>query len=176
MRNGYWALTSTTATFGQARFAAEILNLAIEFQKVSVYDIDSLAGQFDYVFFMGVLYHLRYPLFALDKVVKKVRGKLVFQTMIRGCDQVRRWEENYHFWNTEIFSAADFPCMYFIEHSYANDPTNWWIPNRAAAEAMLRSAGLAIEAHPEAETWICAPRGVMRDGHYIQELELAGVL
>jgi tRNA (mo5U34)-methyltransferase len=160
----------------QARFAAEILNLAIEFQKVSVYEMDSLAGQFDYVFFMGVLYHLRYPLFALDKVVKKVRGKLVFQTMIRGCDQMRRWEENYHFWNTEIFGAAGFPCMYFIEHSYANDPTNWWIPNRAAAEAMLRSAGLAIEAHPEAETWICSPREVMRDGHYIQELELAGVL
>ena len=66
--------------------------------------------------------------------------------------------------------------MYFIEHSYANDPTNWWIPNRAAAEAMLRSAGLEIEAHPESETWICVPRNVGRDGQYIQELELAGVL
>ena len=160
----------------QARFAAEVLNLEIEFQKRSVYDIDSLAGQFDFVLFMGVLYHLRYPLFALDKVVKKVRGKLVFQTMIRGCDQVRAWEKNYHFWNKEIFQAPDFPCMYFIEHSYANDPTNWWIPNRAAAEAMLRSSGLAIEAHPEPETWICAPRNVARDGQYIQELELAGTL
>lgn len=160
----------------QARFAAGVLNLEIEFQKRSVYDIDSLAGQFDFVLFMGVLYHLRYPLFALDKVVKKVRGKLVFQTMIRGCDQVRAWEKNYHFWNKEIFSAPEFPCMYFIEHSYANDPTNWWIPNRAAAEAMLRSSGLAIEAHPEPETWICVPGNVARDGQYLQELELAGTL
>ena len=34
--------------------------------------------QFDYVFFMGVFYHLRYPLFALDKLCTKVGGRLVF--------------------------------------------------------------------------------------------------
>ncbi|MGZ4818446.1 MAG: TIGR04290 family methyltransferase [Terriglobales bacterium] len=158
------------------RFAAEVLNLEIDFEKRSVYEADQLAGQFDYVFFMGVFYHLRYPLYALDKVVKKVKGKLVFQTMIRGSEQLRRWEDNYQFWNKEIFDSPEFPCMYFIEHSYANDPTNWWIPNRAAAESMLRSAGLQIEAHPEPETWICNPRNVARDGQYIQELELAGTL
>jgi len=160
----------------QARFAAEVLELEIDFEKRSVYEVDQLQGQFDYVFFMGVFYHLRYPLFALDKVVKKVKGKLIFQTMIRGCEQVRRWEENYHFWNKKIFESPEFPCMYFIEHSYANDPTNWWIPNRAAAEAMLRSAGLHIETHPEPETWICVPRNAVRDGQYIHEMELAGTL
>ena len=160
----------------QARFAAEVLDLEIDFEKRSVYEVDQLEGQFDYVFFMGVFYHLRYPLFALDKVTKKVKGKLVFQTMIRGSEQVRQWENNYHFWNKDIFEAPEFPCMYFIEHNYANDPTNWWIPNRAAAEAMLRSAGLHIEAHPEPETWICVPRNAVRDGQYIHELELAGTL
>ncbi len=160
----------------QARFAARTLGLEIEFQKLSVYDLDSIASQFDYVLFLGVLYHLRYPLFALDKVVKKVAGRLVFQTMIRGSEQIREWEKNYHFWNKEIFSHPDFPCMYFVENSYANDPTNWWIPNRSAAEAMLRSSGLRIEAHPEPETWICVPQDVARGGRYIQELELAGTL
>jgi len=160
----------------QARFASHTLQLDIEFRKASVYDVDSIPGQFDFVFFMGVLYHLRYPLFALDKVVKKVAGRLVFQTMIRGSEQVRQWDANYHFWNKEIFTHPDFPCMYFVENSYANDPTNWWIPNRGAAEAMLRSSGLQIEAHPEPETWICVPRSVVRDGQYIQELELAGTL
>src|SRR5947209_10225163 len=51
---------------GQAHFAAETLGLQIDFEKRSVYDIGSIAGQFDYVLFMGVFYHLRYPLFALD--------------------------------------------------------------------------------------------------------------
>src|SRR5690242_6038540 len=73
----------------QARFAAKSLGLDIEFEKRSVYEVDRIPAQFDYVLFMGVLYHLRYPLFALDKVVKKVGGKLLFQTMIRGSEQVR---------------------------------------------------------------------------------------
>src|SRR5215472_18543359 len=69
----------------QARFAAQVLDMDVEFAKCSVYDVDQIPGQFDYVLFMGVFYHLRYPLFALDKIVKKVRGRLVFQTMIRGA-------------------------------------------------------------------------------------------
>lgn len=162
----------------QARFAAQTLGMEIEFEKRSVYEVDTLPGQFDYVFFMGVLYHLRYPLFALDKVIKKVvpGGRLVFQTMLRGSSAARQWEENYQFWNTQIFAEPDWPAMYFVERSYANDPTNWWIPNRAAAEAMLRSSGLEILEHPEAETWICTPRTAQRDGQYILDLELQGTL
>ncbi len=162
----------------QARFAAKTLGVEIEFEKASVYQIDAIAGQFDYVFFMGVLYHLRYPLFALDKVITKVApgGRLVFQTMLRGSSATRQWEDNYQFWTTQIFADPAWPAMYFVEQSYANDPTNWWIPNQAAAEAMLRSSGLEILEHPESETWICAPRNAARDGQYIYELELQGRL
>ena len=160
----------------QARIAAKTLDFEIEIQKCSVYDVDKIPGQFDYVLFMGVLYHLRYPLYALDKVAQKIRDKLIFQTMIRGSEQVCRWEKDYHFWNKDIFEDRDFPCMYFIEHSYANDPTNWWIPNCGAAEGMLRSAGLKIVAHPELECWICVPEEVKRGGRYVQELELEGTL
>src|SRR5512135_3001587 len=49
----------------QARYAAKTLGLEIEFERRSVYEIAEIAGQFDWVIFMGVLYHLRYPLFAL---------------------------------------------------------------------------------------------------------------
>jgi tRNA (mo5U34)-methyltransferase len=160
----------------QAQFAAKTLGSEIELQKCSVYDTDHIPGQFDYVLFMGVFYHLRYPLFALDRLIKKVRGKLVFQTMVRGSGDVQEWDEDYPFWNTQIFGEVNFPAMYFIEKSYSHDPTNWWIPNRAAVEAMLRSSGLEIEAHPEPETWICRPTSVMRDGSYILDRELRGTL
>jgi|SRR5581483_3288601 len=160
----------------QARFAAETLGFDIEFQKRSVYELDSIPGSFDLVLFMGVLYHLRYPLFALDKVATKVAGQLVFQTMIRGSEQSATWDSNYHFWNKEIFHEPDFPCMYFIEHAYANDPTNWWIPNCGAAEAMLRSSGFELVDHPEPETWICEPAGVKKRGRFVQDLELTGEL
>jgi tRNA (mo5U34)-methyltransferase len=161
----------------QARFAADTLGLKIEFEKRSVYDIATLAGQFDYVLFMGIFYHLRYPLWALDNLVKKVGGKLIFQTMVRGSDNhASRWNKNYSFWTKDIFFNPEFPAMYFIEERYAGDPTNWWIPNRAAVEAMLRSSGLKIVSRPEAETWICEPVTVQRGGRYIVDLEMAGEL
>lgn len=160
----------------QARFAARTLGLEIDFEKRSVYDADRIPGQFDYVLFMGVFYHLRYPLYALDKIIKKVKGTLIFQTMIRGSLTSPILQENYHFWNKEIFSQPDFPCMYFIEKQYAGDPTNWWIPNHGAMEAMLRSSGLQIVSHPEPETWACIPVNTQRDGKHILEHELAGTL
>jgi tRNA (mo5U34)-methyltransferase len=160
----------------QARFAAGVLGLEIEFEKRSVYDVDRIAGQFDYVLFMGVFYHLRYPLFALDKVITKVRHKLIFQTMVRGSVVSPELRDDYHFWNKDVFHNPDFPCMYFIEKKYAGDPTNWWIPNHGAMEAMLRSSGLEIEAHPEAETWFCRPVQVTKEGKSILDHELAGTL
>ena len=160
----------------QARFAAEQLQLNIEFEKRSVYEVANIPGQFDFVIFMGVLYHLRYPLYALDNIVKKVGKTLIFQTMVRGTETTSRYEENYHFWNKDIFRDPEFPQMFFIENRYADDPTNWWIPNANACEAMLRSSGLEIEAHPEAETWVCSPRAVQRDGRYILDMELDGTL
>src|SRR5437016_10930869 len=160
----------------QARFAARTLGLDIELEKRSVYYAHELPGQFDYVLFMGVFYHLRYPLFALDNLVKKVGGKLIFQTMVRGSTEVQEWANDYPFWNTQIFEERNFPKMFFIEKCYSQDPTNWWIPNRAAVEAMLRSSGLQIVEHPEAETWICVPGNVTRDGKYILDMELDGTL
>jgi tRNA (mo5U34)-methyltransferase len=162
----------------QARFATRTLGIDVEFEKRSVYEVEGIAGQFDYVLFMGVFYHLRYPLYALDQVVKKVRpnGRLVFQSMLRGASDVKQWAENYRFSETEQFRHPAYPCMYFVENSYANDQTNWWIPNRAGAEAVLRSSGLEIVDHPELETWICTPRNVARDGEYIFDLELSGRL
>jgi tRNA (mo5U34)-methyltransferase len=158
----------------QANFVRDTLNLDIEFQKLCVYDIDQIAGQFDYVLFLGVFYHLRYPLLALDKVVKKVRGKLLFQTMLRGSEQSYETKDDYDFWDKEIFADPAFPAAYFIEKSYSNDYTNWFIPNRSGAEAMLRSSGLKIAAQPEAETWLCEPCGAQRNDEFIVDLELSG--
>ena len=160
----------------QARFAAQTLDLDIEFRKMSVYEVGQIEGQFDYVIFFGLFYHLRYPLLALDTIVKKVKGKLFFQSMLRGSAAQYQSQENYDFWNMEVFADRDFPCTYFIEKSYSNDPTNWFIPNRSGAEAMLRSAGLDIIDHPEAETWVCVPGKTQRDGESILDLELSGRL
>lgn len=45
--------------------------------------------------------------------------------------------------------------MHFVERRYSHDETNWWIPNRACVEAMLGSAGFAIESQAEEEVYVC---------------------
>jgi tRNA (mo5U34)-methyltransferase len=66
--------------------------------------------------------------------------------------------DDYRFWETGVFERPSFPRMYFIERRYSGDPTNWWIPNRACVEAMLRSAGFEIVARPESEVFVCRRR------------------
>jgi tRNA (mo5U34)-methyltransferase len=140
----------------QARFAAEVNGMDIEFRKLSVYEVPRLKESFDVVIFMGVLYHLRYPLLALDLLHDHVtRNLLVFQSMQRGSRKVPKLKDDYQFSETGIFTRDDFPKMYFIEQSYSGDCTNWWIPNRACVEAMLRSSGFEVMEHPEDEVYIC---------------------
>ncbi|WP_264046516.1 TIGR04290 family methyltransferase [Methylobacterium flocculans] len=149
-------LDSDARYLAQARFAARMTGQDIEFAQGSVYDVGALGERFDIVLFMGVLYHLRHPLLALDLIRETVAGDmLVFQSMQRGSAEVTRLEADYAFFEPAPFDAAGFPKLHFIEHRYAGDPTNWWVPNRACTEAMLRSSGFTIVAHPEAEVYLC---------------------
>jgi tRNA (mo5U34)-methyltransferase len=153
------AIDSDEEYLAQARFAAAVNDVDIEFRRMDVYEVPKLGEAFDVVIFMGVLYHLRYPLLALDLLHDSVvKDLLIFQSMQRGSKSVFPVEENYPFWEQEIFDREDFPKMHFVERRYSNDDTNWWIPNRACVEAMLRSSGFDIIDHPEDEVYICRTR------------------
>ncbi|HET6613292.1 MAG TPA: TIGR04290 family methyltransferase [Kofleriaceae bacterium] len=151
----------------QARFAARVCGVDIELRKLSVYRVGELGERFDLVLFMGVLYHLRYPLLALDLVREHAVGDAMwFQTMLRGDREVLEVKDDYPFFEQRLFSRPGYPALHFVERSFAGDPTNWWIPNRAAAEAMLRAAGFAIVEHPEEEIFVCRRAGA---GHPSRE-------
>jgi tRNA (mo5U34)-methyltransferase len=152
-------IDSDEGYLAQARFAAEVQRAEIEFRQLDVYDVEKLGEKFDVVIFMGVLYHLRHPLLALDLLYKHVvKDVMIFQSLMRGSKQVAHLEEDYPFAEEDIFEKEGYPLMYFVEKRYSHDPTNWWIPNRACAEAMLRSAGFDIVDHPENEVYICKRR------------------
>ncbi len=140
----------------QARFAAEVRGIDVEFRQMSVYDVGALREKFDLVFFIGVLYHLRHPLLALDLIHEHVAGDLlVFQSLQRGSNDIAEVRDDYEFFEQAPFDDPGYPKLHFIEKSYSHDNTNWWAPNRACSAAMLRSAGFSIEANPEEETFIC---------------------
>jgi tRNA (mo5U34)-methyltransferase len=140
----------------QARFAAEQSGLDIELRQMSVYEVGKLGERFDLVIFMGVFYHLRHPLLALDLLHEHVVDDLLlFQSMQRGEEGVVEVAENYGFSEWSVFDQSQYPKLFFVEERYASDPTNWFIPNQAAVEAMLRSSGFTIEANPEREVYLC---------------------
>ena len=142
----------------QARLAAEVLGYQdeIEFAKLDVYDVGTIGETFDLVIFMGVLYHLRHPLLALDLIREHVaEDMLLFQSMQRGSPHVLKLDDDYEFAETSIFFETSFPKLHFIERQYSNDWTNWWVPNRACTEAMLRSAGFRIDERIEEEVYLC---------------------
>lgn len=142
----------------QARFAAGALGYDIEFHELDVYDVERLGRRFDYVLLMGVLYHLRHPLLALERVARLPRERLVVQCMVRGAPAGGlEVPADGPITDHARFDDPRYPAMYFVEHRYAGDPTNWWIPNEAGLAALLRAAGLAIQAHPAPEVYVCAP-------------------
>lgn len=140
----------------QAEFAASKMGADIEFLQMSVYDVAKLGERFDLVLFMGVLYHLRHPLLALDLLHEHAVGDLMlFQCLQRGDEGQSQLEEDYPFSEWSVFDRPDYPKLFFVEQCYAADPTNWFVPNSAATEAMLRSSGFNIVEHPEREVYLC---------------------
>jgi tRNA (mo5U34)-methyltransferase len=144
----------------QARWAARELDLEarIEFRCGGVYELGALGLEpFDVVLFLGVLYHLRHPLLALEVVSAITGDLLVVQTLTMPGEQRLQTPADLSIDERDELLAPGWPAMAFVEHDLAGDPTNWWAPNAACVEAMLRSCDLRIDARPGHEMWVCRP-------------------
>src|SRR5215204_4742227 len=104
------AIDSDSTYLAQAEFAAKLCDADIEFHQLSVYELPKLEERFDLVLFLGVFYHLRHPLLALDLIYEhSAKDLLVFQSMQRGSHQVTPLAEDYPFWQTDVFGEPGFP-------------------------------------------------------------------
>ncbi len=111
----------TKAAFQLAR---EALGSRVEDVDIDVMDLSpERVGTFDVVLFLGVLYHLRHPLLALERVASVTGNLLILETVVDMVG-IRR------------------PAMAFYPDRELNgDPTNWWGPNVPAVRGMLTSVG-----------------------------------
>jgi tRNA (mo5U34)-methyltransferase len=157
----------------QARWAAGQFGLVdrVRFDRLQVYELARRAERFDVVLFLGVLYHLRHPLFALDLLAEKTERLLVLQTLTMPGDEDLEPPRDLPFDARETLLDPGWPKMAFLEHRFADDPTNWWAPSHACVEAMLRSAGLAVVGRPGYQLWVCRPHGL--PDHVRGELDAA---
>jgi tRNA (mo5U34)-methyltransferase len=106
--------------------ARQVLGSRVEDVECDVLELDpAQIGAFDVVLFLGVLYHMRHPLLALERVAAVTRDLLVLETHV---DMTL----------TRRPAAAFYPS-----HELRLDPTNWWGPNPEAVVGMLRAVGFS---------------------------------
>jgi tRNA (mo5U34)-methyltransferase len=143
----------------QARWVAKRLGMdhRVRFEQRSVYELTRSVAHYDLVLFMGLFYHLRYPLLALDAVSRLVGRLLVFQTLTMPGQEVEADTRDPGLGQRDRFAHEGWPKMAFLEHRLEHDPTNWWAPNHACIEALLRSCGMQITSRPMDETYVCVP-------------------
>lgn len=169
-RRGAWVLgiDSDEHYLAQAKWAANVLELQhqVEFRQMEVYEFARFEETFDLVWFMGVFYHLRYPLLVLDLLAQRTKRHMVFQTLTMPGESVSTQTGDCSIEDRSPLLEPGWPKMAFIENSLAGDPTNWWVPNHAAVEAMLRSAGLRVTARPGHEIYLCEPANSPRTPLY----------
>jgi len=142
----------------QARWAANVFGLAdrIEFEKMQVYELASVERTWDIVLFLGVFYHLRYPVLGLDIVSRCVGNTLIFQSMtMPQADRSAEEPLDLPLDARERLTEDGWPKMAFIENQLAGDRTNWWVPNSACVKALLRSSGMRIVREPAHEIYWC---------------------
>lgn len=104
--------------------ARHVLGSKVEDVHMDVLDVSpDVIGRFDIVLFLGVLYHLKNPLLALERLFSVTKELLVLESHV----------DLFRFWK---------PMMVFYPNSELNnDPTNWWGPTAKTLTAMLRAAG-----------------------------------
>jgi tRNA (mo5U34)-methyltransferase len=134
----------------QARFAAATTGLEVDFRPMSAYDIHTLGRQFDLVLFLGVFYHLRHPLLALESIRKVCNGTLLMQTITtphnpgtyEPCPQPANVDTSLR---SSALNQPEFPSLRFVEGGLDGDTSCWFIPSVEAVLAMLRSSGFRPE-------------------------------
>ncbi|MCW2387637.1 tRNA (mo5U34)-methyltransferase [Sphingobium sp. B11D3B] len=137
-------------------------------EKGSIYDLSpEKFGQFDVILFLGLIYHLRHPLYALDRVYDVlVDGGTMY------CDTpyidhavfdqtIPEHERLAHLLAQQVSSRI--PMTYFTPGSETGDPYNWFMPNFACFRAWITSSGFDVfhEAN-NGENWgyVVSQKGV----------------
>jgi tRNA (mo5U34)-methyltransferase len=113
--------------------ARRVLGSRVEDREIDVMDLSAEAvGTFDVVLFLNVLYHLRHPLLALERIHSVTADRLILETHVDLLD-------------------VDRPAMAFYPGAEMwDDPTTWWGPNVALVQAMLTDVGFStVEVHSQ---------------------------
>ena len=115
---------------GQTGFSVteELYGKPLEHRRINLYDLPQAnLGQFDIIFFLGVLYHLPDMVRGLAVVRQLSRGRVYLETH---CE---------HDLSPDIAVAR-----YYVDDTLSGDWTNFWGPNRRCILDMLYDTGFEV--------------------------------
>jgi tRNA (mo5U34)-methyltransferase len=147
-RRGAEVLAIDLWEYGENGFkiCKELLGSQVQYRQASVYDLEPDSfGQFDLVLFAGVLYHLRHPLLALDRVRTVCRGMAIVETQI--CDEMFVLPGGGMAPLRSLSpTLSDVPLAQFYPGAeLAGDPSNWFSPNLTAFVAWVNTSGFKAD-------------------------------
>jgi tRNA (mo5U34)-methyltransferase len=108
------------------------LGSKVEYRALDFYELPEAGlGKFDIVFFLGVLYHLRHPLLALEMVCALTKDVAIVDSFVTDPDD---WPAH----------ADEIPAMEFYELDELGNQFGSWVgPTVSCLLAMCRAAGFA---------------------------------
>lgn len=123
---GEWGRDGDWATQKGFNFARRVLQSKVEDLKVDVLSLSpETVGVFDLVLFLGVLYHMRHPLLALEKVASVTGDHLILETHV------------------DLLECERPAMAFYPGKELNNDISNWCGPNPSMIEAMLKDVGFS---------------------------------
>jgi tRNA (mo5U34)-methyltransferase len=123
----------------------ELLGSRVQYVSGSVYDLSRRdLGTFDLILFFGVLYHLRHPLLAIDRLRGVSRGDVLIETHV--IDEQKWVRPSDASFADEGMALRSTPIwrQYQEFELHPQDASNWFGPNVAAVLEAFESAGFDI--------------------------------
>lgn len=123
--------------------ARKVLGSRVEDMEIDVMDLcPERVGTFDLVFYLGVLYHMRYPMEALERVFSVTGDMMILETHV------------------DMLQVERPVAAFYPGNECGGDPTNWWGPNTAAVIGMLEAVGYSrVEEHSLVKTPVRIVKG-----------------
>ena len=164
----------------QALFVRKILGLDVEFRRLNVYELDQHSiGQFDITLALGLVYHLKHLVLALENLYKVTRRLLIVETAIMPPDKTPQ-SFSHPLGNTQM---QLHPLAIVENPPQAKEQVcNWFLPSPEALRALLINTGFdevdIAEIKNERAVLVCRKTGNPNrqeiQHHYVASLSLKG--
>ncbi|HEX8137889.1 MAG TPA: DUF1698 domain-containing protein [Pyrinomonadaceae bacterium] len=166
----------------QAKLVRRVLDLDIEYRRMSVYDLDPrVVGHFDLTLALGLIYHCKHPVLALERLYLVTRELLIVESAVMTEEQEGRRLRSF-LRGLERRKERLHPLAFMENERDAKEPVyNWFYPSVDCLAALLRSVGFEevelFDQTPEGRAvFLCRKRHLYPDSTSLSHLSAALML